>query len=263
MADDVTHARLRRAMNPAFAPCALAAQESILQSNIDTFIRQLRGFAERNEKVNLRLWYNYLTFDLIGDLAFGEGFGRLRTSTCHGWVHFVLDNFYISALLHVVHRSERPASSYGFGLKIRRRIQQVGTERADFTDPMLKSRQEGLISTEEIQQQASILMLAGSETTSLGLAFTTDLLVRQRPAILAQLREELLGHVQTKSEITILSINGLTYLQAVLQESLRLFPPSINGFAKETPPRKAVIDGHFIPGGCLAKWSNQILLSWP
>ncbi len=62
MADDHTHARLRRAMNPAFAPRALALQEPILQKNVDLFLNQLQCLALQGLPVDLRLWYNYITF---------------------------------------------------------------------------------------------------------------------------------------------------------------------------------------------------------
>ena len=31
-------------------------------------------------------WYNLTAFDIIGDLAFGEPFGGLKSSTYHSWV---------------------------------------------------------------------------------------------------------------------------------------------------------------------------------
>ena len=38
-------------------------------------------------KTNIRRlkWYNLTTFDLIGDLAFGESFNGLETAEIHGW----------------------------------------------------------------------------------------------------------------------------------------------------------------------------------
>lgn len=34
-------------------------------------------------------WYNYATFDIIGDLAFGSDFGCLASSNYHPWVSII------------------------------------------------------------------------------------------------------------------------------------------------------------------------------
>ncbi|KAL8719182.1 MAG: hypothetical protein Q9225_003783 [Loekoesia sp. 1 TL-2023] len=104
MADDQNHARLRRAMNPAFAPRALAVQKPILQKNVDLFLDQLQCRSLQRSPVDLRLCYSYVTSDTIGDLAFGESIGCIAKSAYHEWVRFVFDHLYVSTLLQVVHR---------------------------------------------------------------------------------------------------------------------------------------------------------------
>lgn len=264
MADDQTHARLRRAMNPAFAPRALALQEPILQKNVDLFLDQLQSLSLQGSPVDLRLWYNYVTFDMIGDLAFGESFGCLATSTHHEWVSFVLDHFYTSTLLQVVHRfrplnrllaamipsslAEKKKKHEEMALeKVRRRIQR-GTERPDFVQSLIEARKKGVISVDELEQQASILILAGSETTAVALTSATNLLL-QNPAVLMELTKELHTNFRDESEIDVLSIHRLHYLQAVIQETLRLFPPITNGFPRQTIAGGVLVDGHFVPDG--------------
>ena len=264
MADDQDHARLRRAMNPAFAPRALAVQEPILQKNVDMFLNQLQCLSLQGLPIDLRLWYNYLTFDMIGDLAFGESFGSLATSTYHEWVSFVLDHFYTSTLLQVVHRfrplnrllaamipsslAEKRKKHEEMALeKVRRRILR-GTERPDFLHPLLEARKKGAISVDELEQQASILILAGSETTAVALTSATYLLL-QNPAVSTALIKELHTNFRCESEINASSLHRLHYLQAVIQETLRLFPPITNGFPRQTIAGGAVVDGQFIPDG--------------
>ena len=264
MADDQNHARLRRAMNPAFASRALAVQEPILQKNVDVFLNQLQRLSLQGSSVDLRLWYNYITFDMIGDLAFGESFGCLETSTYNEWVSFVLDHFYTSTLLHVVHRfrplnrvltamipsslAEKRIKHEEMALeKVRRRIQR-GTERPDFVQPLIEARRKGDLSVDELEQQASILILAGSGTTAVALTSATNLLL-QHPASLTELTKELHINFRDESDIDVLSINKLHYLQAVIQETLRLFPPITNGFPRQTVTGRAVVDGHHIPDG--------------
>lgn len=39
--------------------------------------------------IDIVRWYNFTTFDLIGDLAFGEPFGCLRDGILHPWIQMV------------------------------------------------------------------------------------------------------------------------------------------------------------------------------
>jgi cytochrome P450 len=128
---------------------------------------------------------------------------------------------------------------------VRQRIEGA-TDRPDFISPMLEANRNGLLSLDEVEQQASILILAGSETTSLALTFTTALLL-QHPVILNRLTEEIRALFTSDTDITTSTINDLSYLQAVIQESLRMAPPITNGFPRQTPEEGAMVAGHFIP----------------
>jgi cytochrome P450 len=262
MADTENHARLRKAMNPAFSSRALASQEPILQQNVELFLEKLHDHATRGLQLDLRLWYNYITFDMIGDLAFGESFGCLDSSKFHAWVQFVVDYFYVATLLQVVHRfcplnkllavlipsslMEQKEQHAGLTAeKVKRRMKRR-TDRLDFVHPLIEARDSGAISTDEIEQQASILILAGGETTSIALTSATFLLL-QNPDKMENLTKELQTHFQHESEIDVSSIKKLVYLQAVIQETLRMFPPITNGFPRQTIIGGVQIDGHVVP----------------
>ena len=71
----------RRIFTYGFSNKALKEQEPILNKYFDLLIRRLKENC--NEPVDLTAWYNFLTFDLIGDLAFGESFQCLENSSLH------------------------------------------------------------------------------------------------------------------------------------------------------------------------------------
>ncbi|KAJ5507005.1 hypothetical protein N7527_009148 [Penicillium freii] len=265
MMNDTDHSRLRRAMNPAFSTRALQGQEPILQANVNLLMKQLQARGEKGLSSDLRTWYNYATFDLIGDLAFGETFNCLATSRLHEWVELVLDHFYTSTLLHVVHRfsplhkvlamllppslMEKRNKHSAMALeKIRRRTSQVSSERCDFTEHLMRAVGEGTITSDELDSQATILILAGSETTSIALTYATYFLMTHRDS-LEKLRTELKANFSSEGDIDILSLNRLEYLQAILQETLRFQPPIANGFPRQTPKDGAIVDGHVLPAG--------------
>ncbi len=53
MADDVTHARQRRALSHAFSAKALLEQEYIVKSYIDVFSKKMQDFAASGEVVGI------------------------------------------------------------------------------------------------------------------------------------------------------------------------------------------------------------------
>ena len=89
MANDQDHRRLRRLQSHAFSEKALTAQEDVIKTHLNTFIEQLKeravkgpgtpydGTHATDGVVDIVQWLNFLTFDTIGDLAFGSPFGCL------------------------------------------------------------------------------------------------------------------------------------------------------------------------------------------
>jgi hypothetical protein len=57
-------------------------QEPILTRYFDAFIQKLRENCVRGP-VDLSLFFNLVTVDIIGDLTYGESFGCLDTSSLH------------------------------------------------------------------------------------------------------------------------------------------------------------------------------------
>jgi len=78
MASEQDHPRQRRALAHAFSQKALLEQEPILQGYVGKFVANLRRLAREGTPANLVSWFNFCTFDIIGDLSFGEPFGCLE-----------------------------------------------------------------------------------------------------------------------------------------------------------------------------------------
>jgi len=71
---------MRRLQAHAFSEKALTAQESFIQGYVSLFIKGISKEAEVSKTglVPLGTWFNFATFDIIGDLAFAESFGCLE-----------------------------------------------------------------------------------------------------------------------------------------------------------------------------------------
>jgi cytochrome P450 len=75
--DDADHARQRRALSHSFSQQALMEQEPIIQDYMSKVVLNLRRLARVGDPLNICDWFNYFTFDSMGDLAFGKSFGCL------------------------------------------------------------------------------------------------------------------------------------------------------------------------------------------
>ncbi len=70
---------MRHQLSHAFSQRSLTEQESLVATIIDNFMRQLEGKSFVDEVVDLTKWFNMMTFDITGDLAFGETFGGIES----------------------------------------------------------------------------------------------------------------------------------------------------------------------------------------
>lgn len=62
--DQAGHAKLRRAINPAFSERALREQEYYFQNYTDTLVSQLKR-ACKEGAVDISTWFNLLAFDIL------------------------------------------------------------------------------------------------------------------------------------------------------------------------------------------------------
>jgi cytochrome P450 len=224
----------------------------------------MRKDAREGKEVDMVQNFNLATFDIVSDLSFGQSFGGLKTRTAHPWIKAFYDLAMIRTITVHLFKLTNPLIAKLAGLlilpmltkqlgamsytrdKIERRIDQV-TDKHDFMSYVLKYNDERGMSREEIQETFNILMIAGSETTATLLSGCLYLLQRNL-RVLKQLQTEIRGTFLDDAEITMLSVGRLKYLDAVIQESLRLYPPVPIALNRITPPEGATICGHYVPG---------------
>ncbi|KAG8889049.1 hypothetical protein FRB98_005946 [Tulasnella sp. 332] len=111
----------------------------------------------------------------------------------------------------------------------------------------------------EIQDELLNIFIAGRDTTASNLTFVVYLLATH-PSVLARLRQEVLDSVGATARPTFDNIKDMKYLRAVINETLRLFPPvpfnmkeSVNDTVF-TDPETGV--KHFIPAKTACAFST-------
>ena len=77
--DPVVHGKMRKYLSRAFSDKSLKEQEYLVGEMVDLFMKQVGEFGRRDGGCDMVMWFNLLTFDIIGSLAFGEPFGGLES----------------------------------------------------------------------------------------------------------------------------------------------------------------------------------------
>nr|AVY05532.1 cytochrome P450 monooxygenase [Nodulisporium sp.] len=259
-ADRERHGLLRRQLAHGFSERSMREQEPIIGEYVDLLMRRLEEHCEDGRKpLDMRAWFNFTTFDVIGNLGFGSDFGCLEKSRYHPWVGAILHNLKDNALMRVVTQFLPPLFPHLLNqmgmLKGRkqhmeytrqtvRKRMALKTERPDFIEGLLKKKDD--LTEEEINVNASVLIIAGSETTATLLSGAVYLLGTHRD-VLEKLTREVRSAFTSEDQITLTSVNSLTYMLACLNESFRQYPPAALGLPRVVPKGGSKIAGHWVP----------------
>jgi cytochrome P450 len=71
----------------------------------------------------------------------------------------------------------------------------------------------------------------------------------KNPTIYSRLKEEIRNAFQAQDDITLSKLAQLDYLNRVIREGLRMFPPAADIFPRIIPDGGDVILGRYMPGG--------------
>lgn len=267
-AEKDVHRRQRRQLGYAFSDSALVEQEGIIMQYVSLLMKRMAEHAEAGKPLNVVKWLNFTTFDIIGDLTFSDTFGNLDGDAYHPLVlnffrgirgnalerimnAYPLLRPYISIMgsedLKMVKKSKDISDDKAL-VRMKLGEQPNGSTRKDFMTYMLRKTRDGEVgmTDTEIVVNSNVIIGAGSETTATAMSGFFFYMGKE-PAVYMTLAEEIRSTFKSEEEITIRSTAQLPYLQACIDETLRVYPP-----AAETPPRispGAEIDSKFVPKG--------------
>ncbi|CAO2657794.1 Nn.00g039200.m01.CDS01 [Neocucurbitaria sp. VM-36] len=283
------HSRKRRVMNYAFSESALRSAEGFLHANIDRWLELLGALAEKDGEwtpsLNMCDWMNWLVFDILGDLCFGQSFGmKEKDSKLRHVPEMMVDFLELinpigwgplgSAWIWMKPRgldwlisvASPPAvvqwqNFVDKCLADRSRVQQDlekhpkpdNEVRKDFFYWLFKAEDPETgkcgYTLDELFGECELLTIAGSDTTSIVLSSAFFYLSR-RPEVQAKLAREILSTFSSYEEIKSGSqIHSCKYLTAFLEETLRMTPPVSAEPAREVLRGGTTVDGHYIPEG--------------
>ncbi|KAF2814564.1 benzoate 4-monooxygenase cytochrome P450 [Mytilinidion resinicola] len=257
--DDAVHSRHRRLLAHAFSEKALREQESLLKTYMDLLVIQLK---KQSGPVDMVRWLNYTTFDLIGDLTFGEPFGCLHDSEYHPWVAIVFQSMRASAfvvagrqypalasmLVKLMPKSLSQKIQDHWDLSVNRLNRRLATktDRPDFMTYLQRQTGEKGLSPEEMHSNAPLLMIAGSETTGTALSACLYYLT-SNPTVFQKLRKEFDEAIKSEEDITITNTSELSYMTNVLNETMRIYNPVPGDLPREAPKEGITVAGYWLP----------------
>ncbi|EMR70851.1 putative cytochrome p450 monooxygenase protein [Eutypa lata UCREL1] len=267
LASDEDAIPIRRSLNSAFSHRALLEQEPMMQAHIGRLMAQFEKHgAGEQQPVDVREWFTFSMFDINSDFGFGEDMGCVQSGVYHDWVKFVVNYFYAAVLLHQCHKfwplnrllalcipssiRKMQVNHNEASLKRVRKRMTTDTDRHDFMYYFLKQATKEQLPVKTIEAQATVVILAGSETSAVAqTAAVYHILTHQD--IHEKLEQEVRSTFGNIEDINLQDVlNKLPYLDAVVQETLRIHTPVPNGFSRWVPDKNGMmICGKHVPQG--------------
>ena len=273
--DSKFHSRARALLSNSFTENALHATYPLIHGHCDLLMRRFGELVLQNPSqvavIDMTDWITFFTMDVIGDLALGESFGCLERGEYHDWVRLLFQyvkmitvaaapRYYSTRITDFMFQRLMPRSvlegqkahkRYADERINRRLDSKTDSNRPDFMTPFMKNNTNyQTMSREEILSTFTFLIIGGSETTATTLTGIFNHLIR-RPEVLARLTREIRTYFEAEEDIVLegLADEKLPYLEATINEGLRMCNPIPTGLPRQVPDGGDTYLGVFLPGG--------------
>ncbi len=289
--DRAEHTRKRKVVSHTFSAKSVSQFEPYIHGNLELFVKQwdsmIKNTREADGSIHIDClkWFNYLAFDVIGDLAFGAPFGMLSAGADIAEVRASPTSppVYAPAIEILNRRGEvsatigclpeiKPYASwlpdpfFSQGLAAVKSLAGIAIARVkdrlenpppitrkDLLERLMEGRDEKgePLGREELTAEALTQLIAGSDTTSNSSCALLFHAVRT-PGVLQKLQAELDKAIPDYIDVpTYDMVKDLPYLSAVINEALRYHSTSGIGLPRQIPDDSPGITllGHYFPPG--------------
>ncbi|CAI0642619.1 unnamed protein product [Colletotrichum noveboracense] len=279
MRNDHDHNELRAKMAIGYSGKENEGLESTVDIQIQSLVRLIEekyvSTAVNFRPVDLCRKIQYLTLDIITSLAFGYHFGYLeQDADVHRYIQTTEESMPVMMTLTVFPQlakllqsplfrrampSEHDRVGFGQFIAVAKRVvaERLMSDKTAKRRDMLGSFLAHGLTREEAEGETLVQIIAGSDTTATSIR-TTILYLMTAPSCYSRLANEIRDAARRgmiSSPITNREAGDLRYLQAVIKEGLRVFPP-VTGLMSATVPKGGdFMHGMSIPEGADIGWT--------
>ncbi|CEJ61933.1 hypothetical protein PMG11_10449 [Penicillium brasilianum] len=282
--DNGRHKLFRRLLNQGLSDTNIRLMDAKLRKVAVLFARALGEEQDRHDNTlrhlplvdgwsipkNMAHWCDYFTFDVMSELVFGTSYNLLGNSENH----FVIDGIIAQMqrfgfLLHfpglekmklhhiLFPQARRKATRfYAKSRKImeERKARGDSDNGSDVFRALLTANDPETgesFSNQQLWVESNLLIIAGSDTSSTGMA-ALFFYLSQSPAAYARVTEEVRMAFSESEVCQGPKLSSCVYLRACIQEALRLCPPVTGPLWREVLEGGLFVPQHNIqiPAGC-------------
>ncbi|KAL9568746.1 hypothetical protein ACKAV7_007060 [Fusarium commune] len=234
------------------------------EPRVAEYTSQLLDRLEQSQgaRIDIAKWFKFYSFDTMGDLAFGQSFNMLKDGVQHRFMALVQTHmamagtfsqliwmFPLFRAMPLLGREDAIFQKW-LGDQVRHQ-EQNKPDLPNIFSWLLEDYRSQINPKEQdwlnLQADMQLIAVAGSDTTSVTLTCLFYLLATNKDACI-RLQEEIDNLFSSSSRPNHSTFSKLTYLQACIDETLRLFPPVPSGLQRMTPPEGLRVGDIFIPG---------------
>ncbi|KAJ5095271.1 hypothetical protein N7532_007562, partial [Penicillium argentinense] len=283
--DNAKHDKRRKQMAPGYSGRENTDLEESVNERVHELLNLIRSKYVSSDRIipmDLAKKVQYFTLDVISTVGLGKAFGMLQsdqdvenylqsseeglaicnTSLALG-ISWIAQAPFIGKFI-----APSPNDNNGFGKMMAACFRIVDARAASSTDKrsdMLASFIRHGLTGDELRTEALEQIIAGSDTTA-GAIRGILLHVITNPRVYAKLQREVDDAVRNglapgngDGLITAAQAKELPYLQAVIREAMRVWPPVTNIFSRDVPAGgdTLIVGGEsvYVPGGACIGYS--------
>ncbi|KAL4876764.1 cytochrome P450 [Aspergillus karnatakaensis] len=280
--DDTKHKFFRRLMGQGLSDTNIRRLDDKMRSIASLFARSVGDEKDRFNATlepagdgwsvpkNMSHWCDYFTFDVMSELVFSTSYNLLTSSENHWIVDGVLGQMQRFGFLLQIPQLETFKMNHILFPEARRRAMRFTMKAREIMQARLARQKEGLtdvlgnmiaakdpetgegLPTMQLAVDSNLLIIAGSDTSSTGMAALFFYLSRN-PTAYARLTNEIRSAFPNPNDVAQgPTINSCTYLRACIYEAIRLSPAVSGALWREVLAGGLNIPelGMHIPAGC-------------
>ncbi|KAM5537036.1 hypothetical protein V8D89_009365 [Ganoderma adspersum] len=256
--DTETHLQRRKNWNRGMGPAAVREYEHFIAKRARQLVERLE---EHKGTVVIGNWFNYFSYDFMSDMAFGGGSELLEAGHDQGNVWALLEEAMFIATLfgHVpwlgVYLGKIPAATGNLVVLLNACAERTaarlkrGSEKKDLFHYLNNEDlpDKAPPPVQHLVDDGILAIIAGADTTSIALTSITYCLLTH-PDVYARLQAEIdRFYPAGEDALNPKHHRNMPYLTAVINETLRVFPPVPGGTQRWVPhDAKAVVVGNIV-----------------